>query len=252
VRRVFAALAVASSALASATAFADAPAVSASASASVSTASGATGGAPAALSTGAPAEDEFGAAPPSTLPEAPAEAPPPLPRKKGLVFENSLGALGYAGQFRHVAPPGVWFHAQLGWELLRWLMIFGEGEMTYTDTSEAQDETNAHAVPIFGFGGGLRFTLHFTERVASFVQGQIGAMRADVPTDELTVLGFRNAESFNVYFGGRLGLEYYQLDRHLAFGIMGGARDAQGFAKVTTTGDTGLMWDAAATIRYTF
>ena len=41
-------------------------------------------------------------------------------------------------------------------------------------------------------------------------------------------------------------------DIRIAFGIMGGARDAQGFAKVTTTGDTGLMWDAAATIRYTF
>ncbi len=124
--------------------------------------------------------------------------------------------------------------------------------MTYTDTSEAQDVTKAHAIPIFGFGGGARFTVHFTERVAAFLQGQVGAMRADVPTNELTVLGFRNAESLNVYFGGRLGLEYYQVDRHLAIGLMGGARDAQGFAKLTTAGDAGLMWDAAATIRYTF
>jgi len=242
VRRAFAALAVASSALACATASADLPAASASASVSATPTA-------AALP---PTDDGLGPPTTSILPDAPAEAPPPLPRKKGLVLENALGALGYGGQFRHVAPPGVWLHAQLGWEFLRWLMLFGEGEMTYTDTSEAQDETKAHAVPIFGFGGGLRFTLHFTERVAAFIQGQVGAMRADVPTNELTVLGFRNAESLNVYFGGRLGLEYYQVDRHLAIGIMGGPRDAQGFAKLTTTSDAGLMWDAAATIRYTF
>jgi hypothetical protein len=244
VRRAFAALAVASSALAYSTAFAQQPA--ASGSTSVSGTSGA-----ATTDLTLPPTDAPPAAT-SILPDAPAEAPPPLPRKKGLVLENSLGALGYGGQFRHVAPPGVWVHGQLGWELARWLMFFGEGEMTYTDTSEAQDETKAHAFPIFGFGGGMRFTLHFTERVAAFVQGQVGALKADVPTNELTVLGFRNAESFNVYFGGRLGLEYYQVDRHLAIGIMGGARDAQGFAKLATAGDTGLMWDAAATIRYTF
>jgi hypothetical protein len=244
VRRVFAALAVASATLASALAFADPPPTTTTATTSAS-------GASTGLSLSA-TDDELGPPATSTLPEAPAEAPPPLPRKKGLVLESSLGALGYGGQFRHVAPPGVWLHAQLGWELARWLMFFGEGEMTYTDTSEAQDETNAHAVPIFGFGGGMRFTLHFSERVAGFLQGEVGAMRADVPTNELTVLGFRNAESLGVYFGGRLGLEYYQVDRHLAIGIMGGPRDAQGFAKVTTAGDVGLMWDAAATIRYTF
>src|SRR3954462_6599030 len=48
------------------------------------------------------------------LPEAPPEAPPPLPHKKGVVLESSLGALGFAGQFRHVAPMGPLMRLTLG------------------------------------------------------------------------------------------------------------------------------------------
>jgi hypothetical protein len=52
-------------------------------------------------------------------------------------------------------------------------------------------------------------------------------------------------------FGGRIGVEWYQLDRHLALSLEGGGRDATGFAKVAAS-DTALMWDAAVGIRYTF
>src|SRR5438309_154064 len=93
------------------------------------------------------------------LPEAPSEAPPPLPRKKGLVLESSLGALGFAGQFRHVAPTAPWMHLTLGYEIFKWLMPFAEGEVAYTSTSVAQDPSKQHSFPILGFGGGLRGTL---------------------------------------------------------------------------------------------
>lgn len=186
----------------------------------------------------------------SILPEAPPEAPPPLPHKKGLVLETSLGALGFSGQFRHVAPTAFWLHAQLGYEFLSWLMAFGETELAYTDTSVAQDPSKAHSFPIFGFGGGVRATIHVSERVGIFGQVGIGAMRADVPKQALTILGYRDAESYNPYFGGRLGVEWYQVDRHMAIGALGGLRDAQGFSKITK--DTPLMWDGAVTLRYTF
>jgi hypothetical protein len=192
----------------------------------------------------------------TTLPTPPPEAPPPPPRHKGLVLESTAGVLGYVGMFRHVAPPGFWLHGQLGYEIFRWLMVFGESELSLTDTSEAQDPSSSMAFPLFGFGGGLRGTLHFTERVAAFLQPDIGALEALVPQGSLANLGYPNAESLNVYFGGRLGVEWYQLDRHMALVAQGGVRDATGFAKSAfgglSAGDTPLLWDAAGGIRYTF
>jgi len=193
--------------------------------------------------------------PDTTLPTPPPEAPPPPPRHKGLVLETTAGMLGFAGQFRHVSPPAFWIHGQLGYEIFRWLMVFGESELAYTDTSEAQDESSSIAFPLFGFGGGVRGTLHFTERVAAFLQGDVGALEAMVPEGSLGNLGFANAESLNVYFGGRIGIEWYQLDRHLALIAQGGVRDATGFSKSElglATSDTPLMWDAALGLRYTF
>jgi hypothetical protein len=189
--------------------------------------------------------------PTTTIPEAPLEAPPPLPHHKGLVAEGSLGGLGFLGDFRHVAPTAPWFHVDVGYEFFKWLMLFAEGELAFTDTSEAEGPADVYGFPIFGFGGGLRVTVHATERFAVFVQGNIDAMKADVPTGALAILGYKNAESLAPSFGGRLGIEWYQMDRHMALGLSAGARDATGFAK-TIGSDTGLMADASATIRYTF
>ncbi len=77
-------------------------------------------------------------------------------------------------------------------------------------------------------------------------------MKADVPKGALANLGYKNAENLGVAFGGRLGLEWYQVDRHMALGISAGVRDATGFARTFGGSDTGLMADASATIRYTF
>jgi hypothetical protein len=188
----------------------------------------------------------------TTLPTPPPEAPPPRPHKKGLVLEATAGSLGFIGQFRHVAPPGFWMHMQLGYEVWNWLMVFGEGEMAFTDTGIAEDESHAMAFPIYGFGGGLRATIHPTERFAFFLQGEGGALSAYVPHDSLTILGFRNAESLSGSVGGRLGLEWYHLDRHIALTAQGGVRDAMGFAKLIGASDLPLMWDASAGFRYTF
>lgn len=188
----------------------------------------------------------------TTLPTPPPEAPPPRPRKKGLVLEATAGVLGFVGQFRHVAPPAYWMHMQLGYEVLDWLMVFGEGELGETDTSVSQDESHNMAFPIWGFGGGLRATIHPTHRFAFFLQGEGGALTAYVPHDSLSILGFRNAEGLNGSVGGRIGLEWYHLDRHIALTAQGGVRDAMGFEKLVGSSDLPLMWDAAGGFRYTF
>jgi hypothetical protein len=188
----------------------------------------------------------------STLPEPPAEAPPLRPRHKGVVLETTAGALGFAGDFRHVAPPAFWLHTQLGYEVLRWLMVYGSAELAMTDTSEAADPSHVMAFPIWGFGGGARVTLHATDRVAFFVQGDLGALTSYVPHESLAILGYANAESLHLSFGGRVGVEWYQIDRHIALVAQGGARDAQGFARSIGGGDTPILWDAALGLRYTF
>ncbi len=185
------------------------------------------------------------------LPEAPLEAPPPPPRHKGLVLESSLGASDFLGKFGTVAPLGFWLHTQLGYEFFKWLMVFGEGELMFTDTSGTQGPTQAQGFPIFGFGGGIRETVHLTDRVAIFLQEDIGAMKSDITTGALANIGYKNAENLGLYFGGRVGVEWYQIDRHVALALQVGLRDALGFKRQVGS-DLPLMLDAGLALRYTF
>jgi hypothetical protein len=220
-------------------------------------------GAPGSAREPAPAElptdasVEFSTAPPEgrvhdERAERLTEPPPLRPRHRGLVLEQSAGILGFAGQFRHVAPPAVLARTQLGYEVLPWLMLYADGELAYTDTGVAQDDSSSLAFPIWGFGGGLRATVHATERFAVYAQGDAGLLGADVPHDALAILGFPHAESLKASFAVRLGVEWYQIDRHLALFAALGGRDATGFAMTVGRADLPLMWDAGAGLRYTF
>ena len=182
----------------------------------------------------------------------PDEPPPLRPHNRGLVLESSLGVLGFVGQFRHVVPPAYWLHGLLGYEVNGWFMLLGEAELAYTDTRESVDESHVNAFPIWGFGGGARATFHASERVALFVQAAVDALAADVPHGALAVYGYRTAESLNPAYGTRLGLEWYQLDRHMALSLQAGVRYANGFAKFLASSDVPVLWDAAACLRYTF
>jgi hypothetical protein len=179
------------------------------------------------------------------------QAPPERPRHKGVVLESTLGVLAFGGQFRHVAPPAYFMHGQLGYEPFSWLMIFGEGELAFTDTSESQSVADSRAFDLWGFGGGIRVSPR-VGRFGLFAQAEAGALTAQVPHDALANLGFRGAESLGLELGGRAGVEWYQRDRHFALSLQGGPRLAQGFAKVRDSADLPLMWDVAAGLRYTF
>lgn len=87
--------------------------------------------------------------------------------------------------------------------IFRWLMVFAESELAFTDTSEAQDESKATTFALFGFGGGVRGTIHATERVAFFLQGSLGWLEAMVPHGTLQNLGYTNAEGLSLGYGGR-------------------------------------------------
>ena len=186
---------------------------------------------------------------PATSPDDP---PPIEPHKKGVVLQSSLGAMGFVGQFRHVAPPAPWLKLQLGYEPIKYLMAFGEGDLFFTDTSQLQDPPKTKAFAAFGFGAGLRGTVPITEHFSIFLEGSVGLTKADIAKSALANIGYKNAESLNPYFGGHLGVEWYQLDRHLAIGLAGGVRDLTGFKKTIGTSDTPIAWDGALSLRYTF
>jgi hypothetical protein len=186
------------------------------------------------------------------VPEAPPEAPPPPPYKPTVVVDSSLGALVFLGKFGKTAPPAPWIRTQVGYELFKWLMAFGEGELGFTDTSRSQDPPKTRSFPLFAFGGGARLTARFTDRFGVYLQGSVGAMQADITRRALEIIGYKNAESLGLYFGGRLGLEWYQLDRHFALGLQGGLRDATGFKLTQGKSDTPLAFDAGVALRYAF
>lgn len=205
------------------------------------------------LSTSAVDLDKDGKKPEEVgVPATPAEAPPPRPYRRTVVLDSSIGVMAFLGDFGKVAPPGPWLHTQLGVELFKWLMLFGEGDLAFTDTSLRQAAPKTRAFPIFGFGGGTRLTVRFTERAGIYAQGSVGAMQADIAQNALGLIGFREAESLAPYLAGRLGLEWYQVDRHLGLGLNGGVRDAQGFARLGGRGALPLVVDGGASIRYAF
>ena len=195
-----------------------------------------------------------GAASSSASPSSPPpdEAPPPPPYAKGLVVDASIGAIGFLGQFRKLAPPGPWFHAQIGYELFNWLMVLGEAELAFTDTSNLDNPPNVRSFDMFGFGGGARFTWRITDRVGIFGQPSVGLIKADTAKNTLGLHGFADAEDLGMWLGFRAGFEWYQLDRHVALGLNSGLRYAAGFQRIGRTGDTPLALDGGLSLRYSF
>ena len=174
------------------------------------------------------------------------EVPPPPPRKKGFVLESSIGAMGFLGKLKNVSPTASMLHVQLGYEPFRWLMAFVAGDIAFTSTRYIEP---SRGYAIYGMGAGARFTVRFTERVAGYAQGDIGLM--ETSSDLLATYGFRDAENWNLYFGGTVGAEWYQIDPHYALALYGGARKTPGFERAVRS-DPAISWLGGVSIRYTF
>jgi hypothetical protein len=178
------------------------------------------------------------------------EAPPPPPAHHGVVVESSIGAIGHLGTMKNISPTSPWFHLQLGYEPFKWLMVFGESDVAFSSTGYASPPPDPRSYFLFGFGGGGRFTVKFTDRFGAYVQGSVGMAR--VSDDVLSVYGYQNATTFNPYFGGALGLEWYQVSPHYALAVHGGVRDYPDLFARQTGGQTPLAWIGGASIRYAF
>lgn len=178
------------------------------------------------------------------------EAPPPPPRARGVVLEAGLGAMGHLGTMKHVSPTSPLLHVQLGYEVFEWAMVFAEGDLSYGNTSYASSPPRPRAYAFYGFGGGARFTVRPTPRVGLYLQGSIGA--ASISEDVLVVYGYNQADDLNVYFGGLLGAEWYQVSPHTALSFAGGVRNYDaGFGRLRSS-ETELAWLGLTSLRYAF
>ncbi len=74
---------------------------------------------------------------------------------------------------------------------------------------------------------------------------------AYVQSGVLVNFGFGRGESLGFQAGGRAGLEWFQIDRHLGLGLSGGARYLANLA-YEVGADLPLAWDATVDLRYTF
>jgi len=177
-------------------------------------------------------------------------APPLPPRHQGFVVESSIGAFGQLGAMKNMSPVAPWFHLQFGYEPLRFLMVFAEGDLMISNTSYAHPPPEPRTYALWGFGGGLRGTVKPTPRVGLYLQASLGG--AEVSNDVLASYGYRNANGFNLYVAAELGVEWYQVSPHLALSVHGGVRDYTATFKREQSGQAPLAWVSGVSLRYTF
>jgi len=176
--------------------------------------------------------------------------PVPPPRHRGFVVESSLGALGQLGDMKTTSPVAPWFHLQVGYEPLRFLMVFAEGDLVLSNTSYAAPPPPERTYALWGFGAGLRGTVKASERVGLYLQASVGG--AQVTNDVLATYGYNDADKLNLYLAGELGVEWYQISPHWALAVHGGVRDYTATFKREFSNKPPLAWVSGLALRYTF
>lgn len=182
-------------------------------------------------------------------PEEFPEAPPPPPRKHGLVVEGSLGAAGQLGALKNVSPTAPEFRVALGYEVIDPLLLFADAGMFLTSTRYAKRPPDPRTYAYYSFGGGARFTFEIADAYGLYLQGNIGM--ATTTEDVLVIYGYRDSNQLNLYFGGQLGFEWFQVNSHYALAAHGGVRNYVGLARERSS-DPPLVVDGGVAIKYTF
>lgn len=178
------------------------------------------------------------------------EPPPPPPRKHGFVLESSVGVLGHLGHMKNISPTAPWFGLRLGYEPLRWLMVFAEADLAIANTAYAHPPPPPRSYAFWNVGAGVRITIKPTDRFGIYVQGSLGGGRAT--EDVLELYGYQHAEELGFYQSAELGLEWYQINPHLGLALHGGIRNYPRALKRDRDSQPPLAWLGGVALRYTF
>lgn len=178
------------------------------------------------------------------------EAPPPPPRKHGFVLESSIGVMGQIGHLKNITPAAPWFGLRLGLEPLRWLMVFAESDLFVASTSYAHPPPPPRSFAFWNVGAGFRITVKPTDRFGVYLQGSLGGGRAT--EDVLELYGYPHADELGFYQSAELGLEWYQINPHLALALHGGVRNYPRTLKRERSSQPPMTWLSGLALRYTF
>jgi len=183
---------------------------------------------------------------------SPAEDKPlPAPRRHGFVIESGLGFVTQFGDMAHITPSAPLFQLRFGYEVLRWLMPFIESDLVFANTAYASEPPPPRSYFHFAAGAGVRFTAPVGRVLAIFGQGSLGLAKIS-EQNVLSIYGFPNADQWNLYFDGEAGLEWYQVNPHLALAAHGGVRSyGKGLTRENGNGGS-LAAIASANLRYAF
>ncbi|HEY3493192.1 MAG TPA: hypothetical protein VGK73_00845 [Polyangiaceae bacterium] len=151
------------------------------------------------------------------------DEPLPAPRRHGLVLESGVGMVWQVGALKNITPAAPLFQLRVGYEFFDFLMPFLEGDVAFCTTAYASEPPPPRSYWHFGFGAGARATLPVGRIFAVFAQGSLGFARVS-EQNVLSIYGFPDADELNLYFGGELGFEWYQINPHLALAVHGGVR----------------------------
>ena len=179
-----------------------------------------------------------------------ADAPPPPPRKKGVVLESSIGVMGQIGHLKNITPNAPWFGLRLGYEPLRWLMVFAESDLFVASTSYAHQPPPPRSFAFWNVGAGFRLTVKPNDRFGIYLQGSLGGGRAT--EDVLGLYGYPDANKLGLYESAELGFEWYQIDPHLALALHGGGRNYPRALKRERDSQPPMTWLSGLALRYTF
>lgn len=182
-------------------------------------------------------------------PASPLEPPPPPPRHRGVVVEAGSGAAFPLGALRYVSPPSPWFQFQVGYEPTTWFMALVNADFTLANTRYAARPPEPRTYAHYAFGAGARFQLAIGERFGAHAQLELGA--SEVSEEVLVQYGYTRADRLNFHYGARLGLEWLQINPHLALGLQGTLRNYPGLARVNDS-DPPTAVIVAALLRYAF
>lgn len=182
--------------------------------------------------------------------EGPQEGLPLPPRHHGWLLESGIGALGQLGELRHVSPLAPRYFLRGGYEFSDWFLLFAEGDVAFANTQYAPSPPETRGYALYGFGGGLRFTLQLLDQMGAYLQGSVGLTR--VTEDVLATYGYSNTTTLSLYFGGTLGVQFYLPSPHLRLLVEGGLRNTPNGLDRTASQDAPLSWMAGPAIAYAF
>jgi hypothetical protein len=164
---------------------------------------------------------------------------------RGFFVEAQLGALGFLGDLGEVSKPGPRLAIGFGYEFTVWLSALVVLDASFHDTKQRPPPSQT-MFEMLGAAFGLRLTLPLGARAALWANGVAGIVYTG--GDVLRGLGFTDAVSATLAYGGELGFDWHVFARHHSMGMLGGAR----FFPELARDDYSLGVYGSAYLRYVF